>query len=411
MISSVSGGSFTAAYYALWGDRIFSDFEPRFLKKHAQTGLLFRTLAPWNQVRLFSPTFNRSDLAAEYYDHLLFHGATFGDLTPKPGRPFLIMNATDLAIGARFEFTQDEFDLLGSDLSSFPISRAVAASSAFPVLLSPVIVKNYSAERAVQEPEIIQSVLCDPTASSRMKNLALQAHSYFDGHRRRYIHLLDGGLTDNLGLRAPAERALEREQFGMMPGDANVLPPRVAVIIVDANTENDFDGDSKERPLGLGALVNSVTQVIVSRYSFETIELFREISTHVAQERTTIHTLAGNVPSAGIEFYIVELHFSQLADDADRSFFNSVPTKLQLPSSSIDRLKLLAREELRNNPEFRRLMQDLQHRTSGRLLVKAPDPDRRWSRHNPMATERTLKIPSSEITFPAMQTTSETRDE
>ena len=28
LISSVSGGSFTAAYYALWGDRIFSDFEP-----------------------------------------------------------------------------------------------------------------------------------------------------------------------------------------------------------------------------------------------------------------------------------------------------------------------------------------------------------------------------------------------
>ncbi len=28
LISSVSGGSFTAAYYAVWGDRIFSDFEP-----------------------------------------------------------------------------------------------------------------------------------------------------------------------------------------------------------------------------------------------------------------------------------------------------------------------------------------------------------------------------------------------
>src|SRR6185436_4283715 len=42
LISSVSGGSFTAAYYALWGDRIFSEFEPRFLKKRVQTGLLLR---------------------------------------------------------------------------------------------------------------------------------------------------------------------------------------------------------------------------------------------------------------------------------------------------------------------------------------------------------------------------------
>jgi len=68
IISSVSGGSFTAAYYALWGDRIFSDFESQFLKNNVQTGLLRRALSPRNQFRLASPRFSRSDLAAEYYD-------------------------------------------------------------------------------------------------------------------------------------------------------------------------------------------------------------------------------------------------------------------------------------------------------------------------------------------------------
>ena len=128
LISAVSGGSFTAACYALWGDRIFTDFEPCFLKKKVQTGLFLRTLEPWNQIRMASPKFGRSDLAAEYYDHLLFKGATFADLASRAGRPFLSINATDLGSGARFEFTQDEFDLLHSDLASFPISRAVAAS-------------------------------------------------------------------------------------------------------------------------------------------------------------------------------------------------------------------------------------------------------------------------------------------
>ena len=84
LISSVSGGSFTAASYALWGDRIFTDFESSFLKKRVQTGLLLRLLAPWNVVRLASTKFSRSDLAAEYYDHLLFKGATFADLRPGP---------------------------------------------------------------------------------------------------------------------------------------------------------------------------------------------------------------------------------------------------------------------------------------------------------------------------------------
>lgn len=147
-ISSVSGGSFTAAYYALWGDRIFSDFEPQFLKKDVQTGLLLRVLAPWNLVRLASPAFSRSDLAAEYYDHLLFKDATYADIMAQGGRPFLCINATDVASGARFEFTQDEFDLIRSDLSQFPVSRAVAASSALPMYLTPVTLKNHSAEQA-----------------------------------------------------------------------------------------------------------------------------------------------------------------------------------------------------------------------------------------------------------------------
>src|SRR2546429_419322 len=85
-----------------------------------QNALRLRILAPWNTVRLFSPTFNRSDLAAEYYDRLLFKGATFGDLAARPGAPFLIINSTDLTSGSRFEFTQDQFDFLKSDLSQFP---------------------------------------------------------------------------------------------------------------------------------------------------------------------------------------------------------------------------------------------------------------------------------------------------
>ena len=42
VISSVSGGSFTAAYFGLFGDRIFKDFETRFLKQNEKgSNLLF----------------------------------------------------------------------------------------------------------------------------------------------------------------------------------------------------------------------------------------------------------------------------------------------------------------------------------------------------------------------------------
>ncbi len=353
IISSVSGGSFTAAYYALWGDRIFSDFESKFLKKDVRNGLLLRLLAPWNQVRLASSKFSRTDLAAEYYDDLLFKGATFADLMKQSDRPFLSINATDVGSGARLEFTQDEFDLIGSDLSQFPISRAVAASSAFPVVLTPVVLKNYSAEQPQPAPEWIKSILENPTASTRLKYMAAHARSYGD-EDRRFSHLLDGGISDNLGLRGALDRAIAREQLARIPSVPWMLPRRVAIVVVNAHKDSDYGWDSKEHPLSRTQLLGSLGHVAVSHYSFETLELFREVMARLSRERTS----SGGSP-VEIETYVIELHFNQLADESDRRFFNSVPTTLALPPKTVDRLRQLAARELADNAEFRRLLRDL----------------------------------------------------
>jgi NTE family protein len=358
LVSAVSGGSFTAACYALWGDRIFSDFEPQFLKKPVQNALRLRILAPWNVVRLLSPTFDRSDLAAEYYDRLLFKGATFGDLAARPGAPFLIINATDLTSGARFEFTQDQFDFLKSDLSQFPIARAVAASSAFPVLLSPIVLDNYSAGHQSPEPEWIRVALTNQAASSRLRNLALQTRSYLDGDKRRFIHLIDGGISDNLGLRGSTDNAVVYAG-GSRPSPALQKTRRIAVIIVDANTDPDYGWDSTERSPGLWDLLGLVGRVPIRRYSFETIELFRETMARLARETSAVR-LTMNGPRE-LTIYTVELHFNQLADDSDRRFFNSVPTRFQLPSATVDRLRRIAAAELARNAEFQRLIRDLKN--------------------------------------------------
>ena len=49
-ISSVSGGSFTAGYYGLFGDRIFEDFESKFLKKNIQGALAVRIFLKSDQL-------------------------------------------------------------------------------------------------------------------------------------------------------------------------------------------------------------------------------------------------------------------------------------------------------------------------------------------------------------------------
>ena len=72
VISSVSGGSFTSAYYGLFGDRIFEDFETRFLKRNVEGDLALGLIAPKNWPKLMSSYYARSDFAADFFDDILF---------------------------------------------------------------------------------------------------------------------------------------------------------------------------------------------------------------------------------------------------------------------------------------------------------------------------------------------------
>ena len=130
-ISSVSGGSFTSAYYGLYGERLFVDFEERFLRRDVE-GALLRSL--FNPLQWFS-SYDRTEVAVAYYQQTLFGQATFADLLKKDA-PLILINTSDLSSGARFSFVQEYFNLLCSDLTTFPLARAVTASSAVPVVLS-----------------------------------------------------------------------------------------------------------------------------------------------------------------------------------------------------------------------------------------------------------------------------------
>ena len=194
IISSVSGGSFTSAYYALFTERFFSEFPQRFLYRNIEGGLILKLFNPYNWVRLASPDFSRIDMADEYYSDTIFERKTFADLLKKPkgSVPFLVLNATDISINHRFEFTQDQFDFLCSNLSEVTVSRAVAASSNFPVAFAPLTLDNYKNDCGPL-PEWIGPALDREQNPKRRVAEATSAKSYRDADRR-FVHLLDGGL-------------------------------------------------------------------------------------------------------------------------------------------------------------------------------------------------------------------------
>ena len=371
LISSVSAGSFTAVYYGLYGDRIFSDFESAFLKRNIQGRLLAPYFSPINWFRLASPKFSRIDMAAEYYDRHLFGGHTFGDLRVQGRRPFLMINATDMSLGARFEFTQDQFDLLCSDLASFPLGRAVAASSAFPILLSPVTLRNYAGSCDAPEPGWIQSTLADRSASTRRRNQALEARAYLDSTNCPFIHLLDGGLADNLGLRGPLE-ALVAHNDASRSGHWFEMDQmrKVVLIVVNASVAPDYGAGRREKTPSLREVAQAAGRVPISRYSFETVELFKESvekqKREINERRQTLRsapaapgTNPGQSPSDELQFYPVELDFNALPDEVERRFFESLPTSFYLPPATVDRLRAVAARMLRQSENYRKLLRDL----------------------------------------------------
>ena len=87
IITGVSGGSFTALAYGLHGEKLFDEYEARFLKRNVQGELALRFAVAVALARARRPTgYGRSEMAAELYDEILFGGATFADLRSGPAR-------------------------------------------------------------------------------------------------------------------------------------------------------------------------------------------------------------------------------------------------------------------------------------------------------------------------------------
>jgi NTE family protein len=342
-ISSVSGGSFTSAYYGLYGERIFKDFKDEFLTRDIEGKLLHGL---FNPLRWFSSK-GRTEMAVKLYEEYVFHGATFADMQ-RTGGPLIVINASDLGYGVRFSFVQEYFDLLCSDLSTFPVARAVAASSAVPVLFNPVVVKAYhdcrpdwleqSAERAASNPAL------DPIIRG--------LETYSDKSGRDYAHLVDGGITDNLGLRAIYEvMELSGGPQKFLKTAGREPPSHNVVISVNASTEPEPAMDKSNRQPSMAETINSMSNVQLHRYNDATIQLM--------QQSLTKWTQAVSTPERPVTTYFPKLGFIDIEEPERRSFFNSIPTSFSLTEEQVDSLIEAGHELLRNNPDYQRLLADL----------------------------------------------------
>jgi len=371
LISGVSGGSFTGLAYALYGERLFDEYETRFLKRDVQGALIARAVNPVYWPRLVGGSYGRSELAADYYDEILFEGATFATLIDKP-TPMVVVTGTDISTGARLVFEQFNFDVLCTDLLKVPLARAAAASSAVPILLTPVTFNNYGGTCGVQYMDLLAD-LRKPYHRSRPAGRALMRYREMQSFERSdeqpFIHVIDGGVSDNLGLRGVVE-GLEVVEASPTFRQAAGLErlTRIVVIVVNARSAPRTDWGRSETPPGMVAQLAQSANVPIDRNSYELVQVLKDMAERwdsqrdltVARERLAGASEAEARSRIGqVSVFAIDVSFEELADPAERDYFMNLPTSFALPPETIDQLRAVAGRLLRESPDYQQLLADL----------------------------------------------------
>lgn len=357
VVAGVSGGSVTAAYFAAFGEGIFTRFEPAFLKSDFQGELMSRTRSPGNALQLSSPWFGRGHLLAEQFDERLFRGTTYGDLAARRTRPFLLITATDLTLGTGFEFSQDQFDILCSRLDRVPLAVAVAASSAVPLVLSPITVRNYAGNCA-QSPAGPHGHL--PDALSASHRVAATAGAYQDSEKRPFIHLVDGGLSDNLAVRwiidtiassGGTAKPIERSGFR----DVDKL------VIINVNAEQGLNTalDRSDRVPSIIEVAEAVSSASLARRSRETREILASSTAQWREKLRSAPRTGSRALSSSMDLYVIEVSLQAHPDPKLREELQAIPTSFSLPHDDVDKLITAAQTILRSSDEFGRLLHGL----------------------------------------------------
>jgi NTE family protein len=190
-VSSVSGGSITAAKLAChWGqlqfdkDGVTSDLGRELVEPIRR--LAGRTIDQGSILGgIFTPGTIADKVAGAYREHL-FDRATLQDL---PDRPRFVVNATNVQTGSLWRFSKPymaDYRIGLIPTPATPLATVVAASSAFPPVLSPLRLE-------------LDASAYEPPSGQPSEDL----------HREPFLTdvvLTDGGVYDNLGLETVWKR-------------------------------------------------------------------------------------------------------------------------------------------------------------------------------------------------------------
>jgi NTE family protein len=402
-LSGVSGGSVLAAYYGLKGRAALADFKQRFLLVNAEENLQ-TNLTLGNIARGLEGGVNDTTGFPPWLDAHLYNHATMKDLLNKT-RPRVWLNASDIYNRTALIFAPVTFTALCSDLSSYPISLAVSASAAVPVVFAPVVIQNYPGNCPIGLPSWVDRVLKDPNAKPLIQSYAVALERYRSGEIK-YVKLMDGGLVDNYGLAGfTIARLASDSPFGPLQPEEAVKLRRFLFLVVDSGRDPSGQwAQTIPGPSGVD-LIMATSDTATESGAIGSYSAFD--ATMDDWKKTLIAWRCGlseadrrkfGAPPGwncrDVQFFISRLTFDQLGPQRE-AVLNKIETRFKLPPDQVETLIAAGRDVLNTNDKFRAFLTSLGRAPPPRSPLQRPPAPMRPGTPVSMAPDAVAQDPQA----------------
>jgi len=220
-----------------------------------------------------------------------------------------------------------------------------------PVVFAPLTLDNYAGSCGFSLSAVIDTTLADVDRTkvrrAHLRKEEIEANA--DGVKHRYLHLVDGGVADNLALRTVIEAlelAVASRNFRVVAGFDRLK--RFAVIVVNSHSAPSNDWGMHDSPPGIAGIVLKSATISIDRYSYEQTEILHD---YVVRHDATIGT---SIPA--IKVFLIDIALDAIVDRGERRYFAELPTSFSLSDEQVDRLREVDGKLLRESGEYNRLL-------------------------------------------------------
>jgi NTE family protein len=192
----------------------------------------------------------------------------------------------------------------------------------------------------------------------RTENAYAHGNDPARNQKKLYIHLLDGGIADNLGVLEPYRMLTTRDTFPTFLGQIDTGKiKKLIFVMVNARSFTSSDLDEDQATPGIVDMLLASLDSPIDRATTGTAnqlrqlltDEFRQIVLADPKKAGIFHALAENTA-------LISVDFDAIVDEDCRRKFHSIPTSWSLDTKQVDAVLTVGQALLASDPEFAHLL-------------------------------------------------------